>query len=549
MNKTNAITLGTAALLLAGGGYYFWQQSTEADSGKVPDLTERPAYVAEETDEPTEYGVTTDNDIATQIGMDILEDGGNAVDAAIAVSYALGTVEPYASGMGGGGVMMVHPPKEEPTVYDYRTMAPVSGPVPDSGTGVPGFVAGLEKIHEDFGFVSLPRLLDPAIDLAENGFEPDEDFERRLINATHRMPVDELDAFYKDGYPIRAGETFIQEDLAESMKLIQEEGAEAFYEGAIADTISSDVIGVKREDLRAYEVLEREPLRGSFYGYDVYAPPAPSSGTMLIQSLQMTEQLGIEDIMEDEGALAELLGQMNRTVHKDRNENIGDPDFVDVHERTLTSRDYTRNLAQDVTSETSFVQLDNDADRENHANTTHFVIVDKDGMMVSGTNTISNFFGSGIYVDGFFMTNQLRNFSDSSTSPNRSEKGKRSNSYMVPSILSHNNEPVIGVGSAGGRRIPSVMTQTLLRSIVDKESVQDAIDAPRHYLEVFEDTLYTENPDAISGAMHDKYDIKQAIDPFNFGSVNILVTDPETGELTGGADPRRNGTWKKGGDQ
>ncbi|WP_096437298.1 gamma-glutamyltransferase family protein [Alteribacter populi] len=528
--------------------FFYLDNSRDKHDVTISSVPEhRPDYINDEVE--YHYGVSSDNPIATEIGMNILENGGNAIDATIAIAFALATLEPYASGIGGDGVLMVHPVDEEPIVYDYRAMAPVSGPAPPSGIGVPGFIAGMDKVHKDFGSIPFEKLIEPSVELAENGIEIDGIIERRLIDASYRMPVNDLPLFYPDGLPIRSGETLIQEEFSETLRLVMEEGADVFYQGKVGESIASQVSGLEVEDFKSYEVKIREPIKGSFYGYDVYSPPAPSSGTMLIQSLQMAEILGIEKASEDHEEFAHLLGEINRRVHKEKNEYIGDPDFVSVQEEDLSSIEHSMDLSETINSEVKDEkfqsQLDTQGDRDGHSNTTHFVVVDKDGTMVSITNTLSNFFGSGIYVDGFFMNNQMHNFSDRQSSPNREERGKRSNSHMAPSILAHDHKPIIGIGSAGGRRISSVITQTLVRTIVNEEPVQHAIDAPRFYLEVYEDTLFTEDDREMDNMRDKGYQINHSNNTFNFGSVNLLVIDHESGEVHGGADPRRNGSWEE----
>ncbi|WP_177174451.1 gamma-glutamyltransferase [Salipaludibacillus aurantiacus] len=523
----------------------------ETDSPSLPQTAERAGlktFFEKDEDAINEFGVSTDNPQATDIGMKVLEEGGNAVDAAVAVAYALGTLEPYSSGIGGGGIMMVHPPGEEPIVYDYRTMAPVSGPVPDSGTGVPGFVAGMDRVHSDLGSVPLEQLVEPSVDLAENGIEIDDLFESRLINSSHRMPVDELSTFYPNGTPLRKGDTLPQPELAETLRSIQAEGPAAFYEGKIGEAMTDDIAGLEKEDLKAYDVQIKESLKGSFYGYEVYSPPAPSAGGMLIQSLQLAEALEVDESVNDPEELAVLLGEINRRAHMEHQEFIGDPDFSDVPDGEMVSGSHTEKLAETIDGKNLKDEfkspLETKADKENDENTTHFVIVDESGLMVSATNTLSNFFGTGDYIEGFFMTSQLRNFSNNSSSPNYEEAGKRSNSYMVPSILAYESNPVLGIGSAGGRRIPSMLTQTLIHSIVYGLPLQEAVEEPRFYLEVFEDELNSETEISLSG--NNGIEVSTSGSPFRFGSVNSLMINYENGTLQGAADPRREGAWRTG---
>ncbi|TMW72232.1 gamma-glutamyltransferase family protein [Alteribacter natronophilus] len=554
LGKKPVIVTAIIILLGIGGALYMYPASLQSGSEAVPSFQEdRENDEAAETEKeelaPIPNSVSSDHPLATEIGLDVLEEGGNAVDAAVAISYALGTIEPYASGIGGDGVMLVQERGSEPVTYDYRAMAPVSGSSHDNGVGIPGFVAGMETVHGDYGELDLEDLIEPSITLAEEGVEIDGILERRLSNAAYRLPVHDLPLFFINRIPISAGETLVQEELADTLRVISDHGAESFYKGEIAEAVAEDVPGLTIEDLASYEVKKHATLQGSFHGLDVHVPSGASSGTMLIQSLQLAELLEAEQYLDDDAAFAHLMGQINRRSHKDRTDYVGDPSFVDVPHDMLTSMERSRELAETLADgslgEEYRTEMKTQADREEHNNTTHITVVDEDGTMVSVTNTLSNFFGSGVYTHGFFMNNQMHNFTDSESSPNREEPGKRPNSHMVPAILSHNGSPVIGLGSAGGRRIPSVITQTLVRSVAGHEPVQDAIDAPRTYLDVFEETLLMESDEGVEELRSKGYTVDHSRNsPFNFGSVNVIVADHENGRVIGGADERRNGSFE-----
>ncbi|MCP3027617.1 gamma-glutamyltransferase [Halobacillus sp. A5] len=505
---------------------------------------------APEKEEIGSYGVTSDSEIATEVGMKVIDQGGNAVDAAIAVSYVLGVAEPYGSGIGGGGTMLIHPEKgsgESPVIYDYRETAPDSETVPDSGVGVPGFVKGMDEVHKDFGSVEMEQLIEPSINFASNGITVSETLHNRLSDAQYRMP--ELDHMYPDGDPIEAGEVLEQQQLADTLRGIQEGGPDAFYSGDLSDDMNDEESKLDQEDLESYEVETSEPMEGEFGDYDVLAPPPPSGGIMLLQTLAMAEELNIEETNDKPVDYAMTMGMINRVSYKDRLKHVGDPEFTDVPVKEMMSDEHIEKLSSGIEgselTEEYQSDLDSDADLEDHENTTHFVVVDKDGMMVSVTNTLSNFFGSGDYVEGFFLNNQLKNFSNNDDSPNRPEPGKRPFSYTTPVILSKNGNPVIGIGASGGRRITPIVAQQLVRMIKFNEPIQASVEEPRTFLELNEDTLQVEN-DYVFLDDPEKLgiDVQYSDRTSYFGSVQGLVIDYENNNIHGASDPRRQGSWE-----
>ncbi|MCP3031553.1 gamma-glutamyltransferase [Halobacillus sp. A1] len=540
----NIMIIGLFILILILLNFRQSEQKTEDEDYKLNDT-------APDEEEVGSYGVTSDSTMATEVGMKVLEQGGNAVDAAIAVSFVLGVGEPYGSGIGGGGTMLIHPEKgsdESPIVYDYREVAPESEDVPESGTGVPGFVQGMYDVHDDLGTVDMEQLIEPSINVASNGVTVSETLHNRLSDAQYRMP--NLDHMYPDGEPIEAGEILKQQQLADTLRSIKDEGPDAFYKGHLADEITDSENKISNDDLQSYKVEVSEPIEGQFGDYDVLAPPPPSGGIMLLQSLEMADKVQIEDTKDKPIDFAMMMGMINGVSYKDRLEKIGDPGFTDVPTKEMLSEDYIKELTSDIKgsdlSDEYRSNLDSDADLEDHENTTHFVVVDKDGMMVSATNTLSNFFGSGEYVEGFFLNNQLKNFSNNKNSPNKPEPGKRPFSYTTPAILAKNDNPVIGIGASGGRRITSVVAQQLVRTVKFNEPIQAAVEEPRTFLELDEDTLQAENdyvlledPEEDSGV-----DVQYSDRTSYFGSVQGLVIDYENDNIHGASDPRRQGSWE-----
>src|SRR5699024_10860722 len=236
------------------------------------------------------YGVSASHPLAVKTGMEVLENGGNAADAAVAVSYALSVVEPYGSGMGGGGEMLILPAdEEEPTAYQYREVAPESGAEPDS-FAVPGFVKGMETINDDLGTKEMDELMQPAVDYAEDGFEADKNLVSRLKKASYRMVTDDLPAFFSEGEVIEPKDEVVQPELADSLKAVQKDGAKAFYDGELTEDILDYEESLEPEDLKSYEMKTEKAAHGEVNGYDIYGAPPPLSGITFIQSLKMAEE-------------------------------------------------------------------------------------------------------------------------------------------------------------------------------------------------------------------------------------------------------------------
>ncbi|GAK14101.1 gamma-glutamyltransferase [Geomicrobium sp. JCM 19039] len=480
--------------------------------------------------------------------MEVLDQGGNAADAAVAISYAISVLEPQASGIGGGGLMLVHAPEEqEPVAFDYRETAPNQNNKPDPGIGVPGFVRGMEKVNANYGSQPIEDLMEPAIELAMDGVDVSYTLHTHLQNAYSHIEPQTADVFFPGGRAIEPGDPLVQEELGRTLKTIQEEGPGAFYHGPIGDRIITRIDGLGREDLAGYDVQVRHPVRATFAGMDVYAAPPPAGGTMLVHALQMAERLSLDEWADNPSEFMKRVGGIARTAYEDRVQTIGDPAFVDVPLTNILDSDYVDNLAKEFLDDTGKDPLPEDMEGgETDGNTTHFVIVDEEGMMVSATNTLSSFFGSGIYMDGFFLNNQLDNFSASTTSPNRYEPGKRPISYITPTIIAADGQPKIGIGSSGGRRITSTLTQVLVRHLLMDEPIEDAIEANRSFYDFHSPTISVEGripPDVTESLEQEGYTVDHTKSAIYFGSVQSIVVDDEAGIITGGADSRRGGEW------
>jgi len=493
------------------------------------------------------YGVVADNDQAVAIGMQILEQGGSAVDAAIAVSYALGVVSPFASGIGGGGVMLVYPGDgTAPSAYDYMGTAPED----TSGTiAVPGFVKGMAAAHQDYGQLSMEQLLDPSIKLAQDGITVTPLLNSMLEGSDAKIDSNVRGAFFPDGSAIKSGDVLKQPALAETLAKIKTNGEAAFYTGDVADQIAASNSGITLQDLASYQVEKRTPSIGSYAGYDVYSAAPPSGGVTLIQTLALSEKLELNKYPVNSADYITLLAKITQVTYHDRYANVNDPDFYEVNVNQLTSADYIAQLAAEVTGNNDLNQLvinDSTTDSTGEENTTHIVIYDQTGMMVSVTNTLTYWFGDGTSVGGFFLNSHMANFSTTSASSNRPEAGKRPRSYISPTILAKNDKPVIGIGSPGGKRIPLMITQVLERGLKNNVPWQEAVDATRFYND--QNLIYLED-NYLTTAEEDQlrangYSVIRYPNPLFYGGVNTLYVDYENKEIVGGADFRRDASWK-----
>ncbi|MFD1068028.1 gamma-glutamyltransferase family protein [Oceanobacillus locisalsi] len=545
-NKKLMIILGV--VVVAGLVFVYAQQGMfESDTT----TTDYGVEESDTTDTAEGYGVSASHPLAVEAGMNVLEAGGNAADAAVVVSYVLGVVEPYGSGIGGGGEMLVYPDNaDEPTVYEYRETAPESGAEPET-FAVPGLVDGMEQLNQDLGSMDMAELIQPAIDYAEDGFEADNHLVDRLGRGSYRMDTAGLEEFFpsdSENGILEVNDTLRQPELADTLRLIQEDGAEAFYNGPIADQILEHETSLEPEDLSSFTTRTQEAAHGEFAGYDVFSAPPPLAGVTLIQSLQMAEQLNIQSTENNQRDYMHLIGEISKRSYDDRIDSVGDPMFEDaIPSDELTSAEYTQQMADTISLDElseDYEVNDSISDEEDHDNTTHFVITDQDGTMVSATHTLGNFFGSGDNVAGFFMNNQMENFSQRDESLNSIEPGKTPRSFTSPTILS-NGDRTIGIGSPGGKRIPMVMTQVLVKYLLFDEPFGEAIEDDRFYIEDNDIFTETELDTEIQAELRARgYEIYQQTDHDFYGGIQSLVVDNESNSIFGAADDRRNGIWQ-----
>lgn len=501
--------------------------------------------------------VASEQRLASQVGVDILAQGGNAIDAAVGVGFALAVVLPNAGNLGGGGFMLVQTAKgTKPVALDFREVAPASasrdmyldaqdrvitGKSTQSpfAVGVPGSVAGLVRALQDYGTLSLEQVIAPAIQLAENGFIVSAVLaEQFSLQRTHlgRWPGTR-EIFFKHKDPsnttctlsecpldslttYRAGERLIQKDLANTLRLIAQQGAAGFYQGTVAQKIVAELNldgqALSLKDLQDYRVVQREAVHGTYRGFDVYSMPAPSSGGVhLIQMLNLLERYPLAQYGAGSAQVLHLIAESARLAYADRAEHLGDPDFVKVPQKGLVAKKYADELAGkiklDRATPSATVKPGQPQAFESDQ-TTHFSVMDAAGNVVSCTYTLNLNFGSGIVArgTGVLLNNEMDDFSIKPGVPNAFgliggdanaiAPGKRPLSSMTPVIVSGPEGPILATGSPGGARIITTVLQNLINIIDFKMNIAEAIAAPRMHHQWLPDFLRLErgfSPDTV----------------------------------------------------
>jgi len=520
--------------------------------------------------------VATQHYIASRVGADILAQGGNAVDAAVAVGFSLAVVLPRAGNLGGGGFMMLYLAQEHKTLaIDYREMAPAAahrdmfltsdGEVDSdksrfshAAVGVPGTVAGLLHVQSRYGRLTRQQVMQPAIDLAERGFVVSRDLSQLLGKYVHLKNNPATAAiFYKQGTNFAAGETLVQSDLATSLTQISEQGSKAFYRGVIAEKIVADMQAneglITMADLANYSVVEREPVLGTYRGYQIASMPPPSSGGVhLVQLLNMLE--GVEVAEKGFGSAASIhpMVESMKWVYADRSVYLGDPDYVDVPVKALINKTYAAALLQKINLDQATASSHIKADAkllDESLDTPHYSIMDSDGNAVANTYTLNFSFGSGITVPGtgILLNNEMDDFSAKPGVPNAYgligaqanavEKGKRPLSSMTPTLVFKDNRPYLVTGSPGGSRIITTVLQTILNVIDHKMNIADAVSAPRLHHQWQPDKLFMEpgfSPDTVKLLQSMQHEVTPTR---SMGSAQSIVW--RDGVFYGAADPRK----------
>jgi gamma-glutamyltranspeptidase/glutathione hydrolase len=523
--------------------------------------------------------VASQNELASEAGAQILADGGNAIDAAVAVGFALAVTLPRAGNLGGGGFMLVHDADSgESIAIDYREKAPRNASrdmfLDEEGNvdkdkarfsylsaGVPGTVAGLWRAHQDYGRLPWRDVLDPAIRLARDGFTMTYDLAGLLAGRKDRMCRYEAACryFYKaGGEPYEAGERFIQSDLADTLQQIAEQGPNAFYRGDIAEAIVSEMERgsglVDAESLATYAPSVRDVARGTYRGYEIVTMPPPSSGGIhVVQMLNILEHFPVAEFGYGSADAVHVLAESARLAYADRSKHLGDPAFYDVPDEWLTSKEYGKELAATIdmqrarpSSEVSPGVL---AAYES-PDTTHYSVIDRDGNVVSNTTTLNFSFGSGIAVAGagFLLNNEMDDFSAKSGVPNafgligdkanEIEGGKRPLSSMTPVIVFDEGKAWFATGSPGGSRIITTVLQMIVNVIDHGMNIAEASAAPRMHHQWLPDVLQLESgfsPDTVHILQERGHEI--AGTQWSMGSLQSVAY--RDGVFKGASDPRR----------
>ena len=464
--------------------------------------------------------VVAEHPLASEIGRDVLAAGGNAVDAAIATGFALVVTHPAAGNIGGGGFMMIRFPDGRVTAMDFRERAPAAAHAEmfvengeysadlhqDShlAVGVPGTVAGFDKAHRLYGSMNWERLVYPSVALAEDGFQLSEVLASSLARFVHHRPAYSatVRAFSNAGEPYEPGDVWRQPDLATTLWRIMLERRDGFYRGETARLIVEEMRRsgglITAEDLTAYQARERAPVVGSYRGFDVISMPPPSSGgTALIEMLNLLEGFDMAGMRHNSVAYVHHLAEAMRRAYRDRARYLADQDFVDVPVHRLTSEEYARKLRRTIDRESASVSRPEDvlavasATQSESPETTHYSVVDAEGMAVSVTYTLEQGYGSGITVAGagFLLNNEMGDFNarpaltDESgligTTPNLARPGQRMLSSMTPTILARGGRLVSVFGSPGGRAIINVVLQIVMNQVDFRMSPEGAVAAGR----------------------------------------------------------------------
>lgn len=516
---------------------------------------------------------------AAKAGLDILKKGGNAVDAAVAVQFALAVTLPEAGNIGGGGFMVYRSSKGNISALDFREKAPAkasqnmyldsAGNVikgmslsTHQASGVPGSVAGLYEAHKKYGRLKWAELVQPAVDLARNGFK----ITPRLANDLNRTAADFRKLNPGKNYMLKdtlwkEGDLLVQEDLAQTLEQIRDKGRDGFYRGIVADELVAEMQSgnglISKQDLQNYHAIWRKPITGNYKGFKIITMPPPSSGGIaLLQLLKSVEKYSLSRWGYNRDSTVQLMVEAERRVYADRSKYLGDPDFYKVPVDSLLNNKYIASRMSSFTwaqaTPSSSIQPGSFAGYESDQ-TTHYSIVDRDGNAVSITTTLNGGFGSRIFVKGagFLLNNEMDDFSAKPGVPNMFglvggkansiQPNKRMLSSMTPTIIEKNGKLYMVVGTPGGATIITSVFQTVLDVIEFKQDMQQAVASKRFHEQWLPDVVYVEKDaiDDATKAILEQKGYKLVQEPPS-GRVDAILVTSEGYE--GGADPRGDDT-------
>ena len=541
--------------------------------------------------------VTSVHELASRAGVEILHTGGNAVDAAVATGFALAVVHPQAGNLGGGGFMLLRFADGKTRFIDFREKAPFAAAenmyldaqgnvIPESNKessvvgyraiGVPGTVAGLVYAEKQYGKLSIEKVMAPAIKLARDGFalayEDTQDLKKDKYLA--EFPESKR-IFLRDGNLYEPGEVFKQPELAHTLERLAKD-PDTFYHGAMAHELAAAIQKggglVTAKDLAAYEVREREPIRGSYRGYDIISAPPPSSGGVaLIEILNILEGFDLAKLGNRSADAIHLEVEAFRRAFYDRADFLGDPDFTKVPVAQLIDKKYaaawrdsidpnhatpSKDLKRPSFGELERVAQSYPAAIREPQNTTHYSVVDADGNAVSVTTTLNDSFGSRVTAEGlgFLLNDEMDDFTSKQGVPNTYgliqgptnaiSPGKRPLSTMTPTIVLKDGKIFLVLGSPGGSRIVTIVANILIGVVDFSLDIQEAVNAPRFHHQWLPDQIFVEDrlsPDTMNILRSKGHKVK--VDPSwrDWGDGECIMVDPKTGERLAGADGRNNG--------
>lgn len=475
--------------------------------------------------------VAAGHPLAAAVGTAVLDAGGNAIDAAVATAFADTVLQPDASSIGGGGSAIIAD-SEFVDYVDYRDEVNAAGVIRAGGAGIPGFVAGMAALHDKYGSMQWSELLPGAISLARDGAPVSAYLAgqlRYLPTGTNQTPA----FFDAAGGLLPAESTLVQPELAQTFQTLADEGPSAFYSGSLVPALTS-IPGVDADSLGQYEVQWSNPPSGTFGDYTVISASPALPGAAVIQQLQIEEALGIRDTAPNSAAFIDAQTKAWRIANASIQSVFGDPNFTDVPVQTLTDAAANAALAASAGATTSPDSPEVDG------NTTHISVVDENGLTVSMTNTVTNFWGSGQYTAGFFLNDSLERFNDiGNAGLNVARPGARSVSWSAPSLLlDAERRPVLAVGLPGGRQIPSTLATVIALWALHDLPLSDAVMAPRFQL-LPDDTLRVEQGAPVADLQALGYRVQVSENTPVFGSVQALEIDWDARTIIGFADPRR----------
>ena len=521
---------------------------------------------------------------ASRVGLEVLRDGGTAIDAAVATALALAVTHPAAGNLGGGGFLVFRAASGDAVAYDFREVAP-TGAAPDMfldagdydrsrhhdghlSVGVPGTVAGLHLAWSDHGRLPWRRLVEPALSLARDGFDVPVHLARSLEAVLPRLapyPAS-MAQFSKDGVPYEPGDRLRQPDLALTLERIAQHGPDGFYQGRTAALVAAEMRRhgglITEADLAAYRAVRRRPVTGSYRGHQIISmPPISSGGVVLIQMLNVLEGFDLSATGFGSARTLHVMSEAMRRAYADRARYLGDPSFnPDMPVERLTSKPYAERLRATIRADRASASTPTSFEWPTEGEeTTHLSVVDADRNAVSLTYTLEQSYGSKIVVAGagFLLNNEMGDFNAGpgltdangliGTTPNLAEPGKRMLSSMTPTIVTRDGRLVMVTGSPGGRTIINTVLQTIVNVVDHGMNVQEAVDAPRIHHQWLPDRITHEqssfSPDTLSllGALG-----HQLSERTRQGSAQVIGYDPQTDMLAGAADRRAAGSTAAG---